>query len=158
MDNKELLKLLQADDVCAPYLLKARNMSKHELIKYYVDNLDHGITSKLLTGEFLAANATEQELQSFGIYINFDGTINPKETLVLINCKARVLASNFDVCRIYCRGSNITLDVTDKAFVMVDIHEKSRLIVHNKSSNKVTVNRYDTSTIENTGNVKIETK
>lgn len=157
MDNKELLKLLGEDEACKPAMIKARNMSVPQLLKLYIDNVDHVVNSKLLTADFLRRYATEEQLTEAGIYIGKFGSLQPSEVLVLINCELRILAKSFDVSRIYLLGrSRLLIDTTDDSIVFIDVHDQSRCVIHNRGKNyqTVSVNSHEASA-ENTGNVKI---
>lgn len=122
VDRKSLINELGKQDACKPALIAMRSMSVFEMLKLYVKNIDYTIGSKLLSAEFLKSNASDRELKSVGIYIDYNGTIlNPSTIVILGSSQVKVLSSGFDVCRVYAtKGVSIELDAAGNSHVIID--------------------------------------
>lgn len=159
--NKRVFELAKQHQACLPKLMEISGLSVDQLLKLYVENLDYSLCAEFLTADFLKQNASKDQLQGYGIFIDELNVIRVDEekTVYLGDCHGMFLAGDYSVSQLFLKdSSHIDLDAVDHSFTVVDLFNNSHLNIVAKDEAKVYVSVYGNARVEFTkhGNAQVK--
>jgi hypothetical protein len=135
--------------------------SVDDLLRLYTANIDYVLSEGYPSKSDLLKYGGSA-LSNHGIYIDstMSAAFHEKGFLVLLGSTiASVLCKGFSATEMYIKdNSTANVQVSNSAFVSIDVFDNATLTIHNAGIGRVLVNRYGNAVVQSSGQVKVVNK
>lgn len=147
---KQLAKKAKSLNICKEWhgVLKTLE-DKHEMVKMYLDGIDFCLSNDYPDNDFIKKHFSDVASEH-GVFVDKEIDIaNPSKCVALGSTNGKITVDGYTVSEVFVKhDSDIFISAEDSAFVMVDVFDSSRTIVHTSGNAKVCINRYGNARIE----------
>ena len=142
---KQIQKEALALGACSPGMGDLLNAgdNKHALVQLYLKKLEFCLENDFPSNDFMREHG-KGIMESFGIFLDDRINLtNYRKCVALGKTSGVVVVTSYNVCQIYVKHhSELKIEASDNAFVMVYMYDDSQVTVHAQGQAKVHVNRY----------------
>ena len=142
---KQIQKEAQALGACSPGLDELKNVgdNKAALVQLYLSKLEFCLEHDFPSNDFIREHG-KGTMESFGLFLDDNINLtNYRKCVALGKTTGKVVITSYGVCQVYAKHtSDLVIEASDNAFVMVYVYDDAKVTVNAHDRAKVHVNRY----------------
>lgn len=148
--NQRVYDLAKMHNACEPSLMIIPSLTTEGLLELFMDKIDYSLCSDFLNAGFLKNNATKDQLNDAGIFVNEASVVRVDEPKSVFIGKTNgcVMSTEFSSVQLFIKDNSlIDLDAIENSFTVIDCFDNSRLHIIAKDNANVYVSIYGQSQV-----------